>query len=153
MKKILLTSTVILLCFSLFGCSVNKTNKISANNQSTNGTKNEEFSLDGAVKKAIDTYNSTEKDTPEIDFPITMKSGVTVSKAIQIGGKEGNTTKLDMSISAKKDGNNYIVTLTKDYNITVNGTKAISSWEYEIANDSANLLDKRENGKLINNIK
>jgi hypothetical protein len=153
MKKILFMSAVILLCFSLFGCSVNKTNKVSANNQSTNGRKNAEFSLDGAVKKAIDKYNSTEKDTPEIDFPTTMKSGDTVSKTIQIGGKEGNTTKLDMSISAKKDGNNYIVTLTKNYNITVNGTKAISSWKYEIAKDSINLLDKRENGKLINNIK
>ena len=153
MKKIFLISTVLLLCFSLFGCKCNKANQISANNQSANSKKSNELSLGSAVKKAIDKYNNTETDTTDIKFPTTMKGGDTISKTIQIGGKKGNTTKLDMSIGAEKEGNNYIVTLSKSYNITVNRTKAISSWKYEITNDSANLLDKKEDGKLINDIK
>ncbi|NRD76567.1 hypothetical protein HPT25_03560 [Bacillus sp. BRMEA1] len=153
MKNILLLSAVLLLCLSLFGCSLNKGNHVSANNQSANSKKINELSLGSAVKKAIDKYNSTETDTTDIKFPTTLKSGDTISKTIQIGGKKGNTTKLDMSIRAEKEGNNYIVTLSKNYNITVNGTKAMSSWKYEITNDSINLLDKKEDGKLINDIK
>lgn len=140
MKKMLRSFALILLCFTLFGCNAYKT--------TTNQRK-----IDNAIKMALNHYNSTVKDTPDIKFPTTMKSGNIITKKIETGRPQGTPIKLDMSVIAVKQNTQVIVTLTKDYNIMINGTKAISYWKYEITNNHIKLLDKKEDGRLVNIMK
>jgi hypothetical protein len=152
LKKIFLVCTLNVLIFAMLGCSVEKTNKTTAN-PTTNQATNKELTIDEALAKAINNFNLTVKDNSDNDFPQKIKAGETISENIKIGGVKENTTKLDISVKVKKDGNKYTVTLTKDYNITVDGTKAISIWKYEISNNEVKLLDKSENGNLVRIIK
>jgi hypothetical protein len=51
-----------------------------------------------------------------------------------------------MIVEAKKGDDKYIVTPTGNYNATVNETKAVSFWKYEVSTDGVNGLIIHDGG-------
>lgn len=150
MKKIFIISLIWAL--ALVGCSSSS----QASNQNHQSTKVSKFTATSALKMAINHFNKDDRvklDYKVPKFSLSITVGKTVSKEVPVGGPVGNSTKLDMKNSVKPSGTNYIVILTEDYHYVVNGTKAISYWKYEVSPDGVKLLDKSENGSIINEVK
>lgn len=143
MKKIALSSLIILLIATIIGCSNSK-----ASSPQTN-----KFTAQAALRIAITHYNKVDKGKLDYKFPLSTTVGKTVSKEVTVGGPAGNKTKLNLKNSIKPSGTNYIVTLTEDFNYIVNGKKAISYWKYEVSPNGIKLLDNNENGSIINEVK
>ncbi|MGD9678524.1 MAG: hypothetical protein AB7V16_09285 [Vulcanibacillus sp.] len=109
---------------------------------------------DNALLKVVEHHNSLAEVQSDYIFPITIKEGDTVAKEVNIGGPSpGATVILEMTVAIEKEDDEYLVILTEDYNITVNGKDAISYWKYKVSADEIMLLDKKENGNLIRIIK
>ncbi|HVJ48233.1 hypothetical protein [Desulfitobacterium sp.] len=90
------------------------------------------------------------KDYP--DFP--SNPSYTVSKKLPTGGKQGATTNVKFTTKVEKDREAaYVVTLTKDWDITVNGKYVKSSWKYYVIPNKAVLLESIDNDNLPNLIK
>jgi hypothetical protein len=150
LKKIFLISLIWAL--ALVGCS----SLSQVSHQNHQATKVSKFTATSALKIAINHYNNDERvklDYKFPKFPLSITVGKTVSKEVPVGGPGGHKTKLYMKNSVKPSGTNYIVTLTEDYNYVVNGTKAMSYWKYEVSPDGVKLLDKSENGSIIQLVK
>jgi hypothetical protein len=91
------------------------------------------------------------KDHP--DFP---KAGEIKKIETTAGGpgptKLNGELKTMVEKSSQKD--TYVVTLTKAWNITVNGNEAKSVWKYKVTKDAkVELISSEENDKIINTIK
>ena len=85
-------------------------------------------------------------------FPAST-SGKTTLK-LPIGGPEGSTTDVTFATSVEEAGEKtYIVTLTKDWGLTVNGTYIKSFWKYQVTPDGATLIDSVDNDALPGLIK
>jgi len=138
-NKALIFGIILLFGITLFGCSVNE---------------NEELTESEAIIQVIEKHNVSEDVISDIDFPITMKSGETISKEFKTGGPApGTILDLELTVKSERNDNKYYVTLSENYNITINGTNAISFWKYEISADGIKLIDKKEDGHLVWTIK
>lgn len=149
MKKIIL---VLLLIVLLAGCR----GKEIVNNgpmykpatvaevQEQNGYSNKEpFSEAEAISMVIKEYT---------DFPTNPTNIIT--KKLPIGGPQGATSNVELTTKVEKaEGSTYIVVLTKDWGITVNGKYVKSFWKYKVAPNSVSLLESVDNDYLPNVIK
>lgn len=131
-KTIKFTMTIMLLfvcliCFS--GCRF--ATKVTENN--SNG-----FSQAEAINESI-------KNHPE--FPTNPND--TITKELPTGGPSGSTAKVKYTTKVESSGkDSYLVTLTKDWGITVNGTYVKSFWKYEVKPNSIKLIDSVDNDEL-----
>lgn len=90
------------------------------------------------------------KDHP--DFPSGPSD--TISKKLPIGGKQGATANVKFTTKIDKAGEStYVVTLTKDWGITVNGEFVKSFWKYDVAPNNVVLLESINNDNLPNILK
>lgn len=87
------------------------------------------------------------------DFPSNPSD--TIVKKISIGGRSHtDTTDVKFMTEVQKDGESaYIVTLTKDWGITVNGKYVKSLWRYKVTPNNISLLDFIDNEDLPKIIK
>lgn len=127
MKNVFLLVLIIL--FILIGCS----KAIPENNKQEIGQAINKFDENYAISKAI-------KEHPE--FPSTIGS-----KKISLNdvGMQGSSLMGSLETKAEKVGKDeYTVTLTKNWNIKVNGTDAVSYWKYKVTPDNITLIDSKE---------
>lgn len=135
MKGIIAFISSICICILLVGCTNNALNQ---NNNSLN-------TFDEAKAIAI-----VIKDHPE--FPINPSDAVL--KKLPIGGKQGATANVKFTTKVEKDGKStYLVTLTKEWGITVNGEYVKSFWKYDVTPNNVVLLESIDNDNLPNLIK
>jgi hypothetical protein len=133
-KTIKITLLTMLIIVFFIGCK--SVAKVSANNSSG-------FSQAEAIAEPI-------KKHP--DFPINPNN--TITKELPIGGKSGSTSKVKFTTKVESSGvDKYLVTLTKDWGITVNGTYVKSFWKYEVTPNNTKLIDSVDNDNLPNIIK
>lgn len=70
------------------------------------------------------------------------------------GGEQGATANVKFTTKVDKVGEStYVVTLTKDWGITVNDKYAKSSWKYNVTLNSVTLLESIDNDNLPNTMK
>ena len=123
MKKIVLFITSVCICFALIGC------------------------INSPEAKAISMVVKYHPDFPSNQF-------YTITKKIPIGGSSGTTENVKFTTRVEKEvDSTYVVTLTKDWGICVNGEYAKSTWQYNVASNSITLLESNDNDNLILNIK
>jgi len=80
------------------------------------------FTQTDAVKKIIAKHP---------DFPSEPNKTITVKKTM--GGPEGSYHNVDLTTKVSKEGiKMYIVTFTKDWHVSVNGTDVQSVWKYRV---------------------
>lgn len=138
MKKIIkftLFTMLIFLCFIGFvGCK--SAAKVSENN--SNG-----FTQAEAIDESV-------KNHPE--FPTNPND--TITKELPTGGPAGSTAKVKYTTKVQLSSKgSYLVTLTKDWGITVKGTYVKSFWKYEVTPNSTKLIDYVDNDKLPGTMK
>lgn len=138
MKKTLKFTILIMMIFVCFinfeGCK--SVTQVSKNNSNR-------FSQAEAIAESV-------KKQP--DFPANPND--TIIKELPTGGPPGSTAKVKYTTKVESSGkNSYLVTLTKDWGITVNGTYAKSFWKYEVTPNSIKLIDSVDNDKLPGTMK
>lgn len=86
------------------------------------------------------------------DFP--SKAGETKIVRLPTGGPAGTTSMVELKTTAEKisDGK-YQITLTKDWQLVVNGQKVFSYWKYNVGPDGVTLLESDERDSLPNQMK
>ena len=86
------------------------------------------------------------------DFP--SKVGETKMVKMPTGGPPGTTSTVEYKTTADKtvDGK-YLITLTKDWHLVVNGQKVFSYWKYSVGPDGVTLLESDDRDSLPNQIK
>ncbi|MHB8061059.1 MAG: M56 family metallopeptidase [Ruminiclostridium sp.] len=85
-------------------------------------------------------------------FPASTSDKITLK--LPIGGPEGSTVNVTFATSVEEAGEKtYIVILTKDWGLTVNGTYVKSFWKYRVTSDGATLIDSVDNDALPGLIK
>lgn len=130
MKGIIAFISSICICISLLGCT---NNALTQNNNSP-----DTFDEAKAITMVI-------KDHP--DFPSSPSDAV--SKKLPVGGKQGATANVKFTTKVEKDGEStYVVTLTKDWGITVNGEYVKSFWKYDVTPNNVILLESIDNDNL-----
>jgi len=73
---------------------------------------------------------------------------------IPIGGREGNKAKVELTTAIEPCGeDSYIVTLTKNWNLIVNGTPVVSTWKYRVDKGSVTLLESHDMDATVRIIK
>jgi hypothetical protein len=79
----------------------------------------------------------------------------TITKELPIGGGNyGATEKVKFTTKVEKvEESTYIVTLTKDWDSSVNGKYVKSYWEYNVTPYSVILLESIDNENLLESIK
>lgn len=148
MKKVSLILSFMLLSIGLLGCQQN--NEVKNDTSAKSNEIKESQALDETIKFH---NNSTDESNIDNNFPTTINSRETISKEVEIGGKYGSASTVDMSAKLEKSEDSFIVTLTKNYNVMVGEKEAISYWKYEVSNSEVKLVDKKEDGKLVNLMK
>lgn len=136
MKNIFLLALIV--PFLLLGCS----ESIPKSNKQELGQAINKFDENYAISKVI-------KEHPE--FPSSVGS-----KEISLDdvGKQGHKLMGSLETKAEKSGQNeYIIILTKKWNIKVNGTDAVSYWKYKVTPDNIILIDSKEKADIIDTIK
>lgn len=104
----------------------------------------------GSVFSAADAVSKVIREHP--DFP--HDTGKVIIEKLPTGGPSGTTANVKFTTKVKNFGKGrYIVTLTKDWGITVNGKYAISSWKYTVAPDNVALIECIDNDYLIGMMK
>jgi len=132
MKKMVAFITSVCICVLLIGC----TKKIST---LSNNTFNEAKAISMVVKD-------------HTDFPSSQYN--TIIKKLPIGGPPGTIANVKFTTKAEKFSNStYLVILTKDWGISVNGKYAKSSWKYKVTSESVTLVDSIDNDYLPNIMK
>lgn len=101
------------------------------------------LSSENAIRQAL-------KEHP--DFPV--QSGGVKTVRVPTGGPAGAAAMVDYETLAEKtpDGN-YLITLTKDWHLTVNGQKVFSYWKYQVSPDDVTLLESEDKDFLPNLMK
>jgi len=131
MKKVVLLITSVCLCISLLGCA--KGNNIA----------NSTFDENKAISMVV-------KDHPE--FPSSQSD--TITKKLPTGGPQGTTANVKFTTKVEKASEyTYVVTLTKDWGISVNGKYAKSYWKYNVTPNGVSLKDSIDNDYLPNTMK
>ena len=78
----------------------------------------------------------------------------TVTMELPTGGPSGSTANVKFTTKVEPSGKDaYVVTLTKDWGITVNGVYVKSFWKYKVTKDSIKLLESVDNDSLPNTMK
>lgn len=104
----------------------------------------------GSVFSAADAVSKVIREHP--DFP--YNTGKVIIEKLPTGGPSGTTANVKFTTKVRNSGKErYIVTLTKDWGITVNGKYAISSWKYAVTPDSVTLAECIDNDYLPNMMK
>ncbi|MDV3427508.1 MAG: hypothetical protein LIR50_10795 [Bacillota bacterium] len=99
----------------------------------------------------LDSFSQTEAIAVSVknhpDFPISPN--YTVIKELPIGGPSGSTAKVKFTTKVELYGKRtFLVTLTKDWGITVNGTFIKSFWKYKVTPNGIELLESVDNDYL-----
>ena len=131
-------SLILILLFLLVGCS----NPIFENSQQKSTQTVNIFDENDAISKVI-------KEHPE--FPSSVGS-----KEISLDdfGKQGHRLIGSLKTEVEKVGEDeYIVIMTKKWNIKVNDIDAVSYWKYKVTPDILNLIDSKEKADIVNIIK
>ena len=146
MKKKLKLGVVIAIVAVLF---LGKTLFAISNNLSKNHTYSTS-SINTKEFSELDAISILIKNHP--DFPV--KPSEVITKKLPIGGPPGTTANVKFSTSLEnvKQGT-YMITLTKDWGITVNGKYARSFWKYKVTSSSITLTDSIDNDYLPNIMK
>ena len=132
MKKIVSFITSVCICISLVGC-VKSSSAVSTN------TFNEAKAIEMIVKD-------------HTDFPSSKSK--TITKRLPTGGPVGTTANVKFTTKVEKvSASTYVVTLTKDWGISVNGKYAKSSWKYNVTKNSVTPLESIDNDYLIEQMK
>lgn len=138
MKKIFIFNLITILLFACTICFVACNNDSKASKSSPNG-----FSETEAIAKAV-------KNHPE--FP--TNSNDVVIKNLPYGGPQGSTVKVRFTTKVEAlEKDTYLVTLTKDWGITVNGTYVKSFWKYKVTPHSTMLIESVDKDNLPSTIK
>lgn len=105
---------------------------------------NNSFDENKAISKVVKYYP---------DFPSNPDD--TFTQKIFIGGRyPGIMANVHFSTQVEKcTGSSYIVTLTKDWGITVNGTYAKSTFKYKVTPDSMISVEIIDKDDIVNIIK
>lgn len=73
---------------------------------------------------------------------------------VPIGGRKGNTAKVDLTTAVEPWGkDSYVVTLTKNRNLTINGTPIVTTWKYKVDKGSVTLIENRDMDAAVTIIK
>lgn len=132
MKKIILFITSICICISLVGC---------AKNSST--MSNNKFNESEAISMVVKSHP---------DFPPNQED--TLIKKLPTGGPDSSTANVKFSTKVEKSSENvYVVTLIKDWGLSVNGKYAKSTWKYKVTHNGVTLLESIDNDYLPNMMK
>ncbi|WP_052339534.1 hypothetical protein [Gorillibacterium massiliense] len=91
------------------------------------------------------------KDHPEYPEAGQTKAIETVTGGLAPGTKV--TGSLATEVEAALDPQTYIVTLTKEWNFSVNGEKLIGKWVYNVTPEGAQMLSSEDNTDLIQIVK
>lgn len=159
MKKWFVLS--ILLSLMVAGCEaksevvqVNENQQQVAQNQDNKQTdKQEKLTKQEALRQVISFHNSNDQVEMVHAFPADIKDGETLSKDVEIGGPIGSKAKLSQTANVVIQNGTFIVSLTQDYHMSINNTKAINRWKYELSNTGIKLIEKEEHGNAIRIIK
>lgn len=127
MRKFLVLIISAFLCVSFSGCAAAGSNS---------------FTEAKAISMAMQSHK---------DFPSNQS---TVTKRLPTGGPQGATAAVKFTTKAEKSsGNSYIVTFTKDWQTSVNGKKAVSTFKYKVAPGSVTLLQNDDNDNIVKTMK
>lgn len=133
-KKILIEFSLGFLLLSIIGC-----NNRNISTTLSNNTFNEVKAISMVVKD-------------HTDFPLSQSE--TLSKELPIGGPQGSTAKVKFTTKVEESSESaYVVTLTKDWGISVNGKYVKSSWKYNVTPDRVTLLESTDNDYLPSTMK
>jgi hypothetical protein len=136
MKRIVVFLYSIFICVSLVGCSNNASAQINSMNHST-------FDEAKAISMVIKDHS---------DFPSNPTD--IVAKKLPTGGMEGATANVKFTTKVVKGSEAiYVVTLTKDWGITVNNKYVKSYWKYNVTTNGVTLLDSVDNDYIPNTMK
>lgn len=130
MKKILkiIMLTILILVYSLVLIACNSRN---------------DFSEAEAITKAVKIHAG---------FPINPDD--TITKELPIGGPQGSTAKVKFTTKVELvEKDTYLVTLTKDWGFSMNGTYVKSYWKYKVTPNSTKLIDSVDNDNRPNSMK
>lgn len=85
------------------------------------------------------------KDHP--DFPSNPSD--VISKKLPTGGKMGSTADVKFTTEVNKtEESSYMVILSKDWGLSVNGKYVKSIWKYEVTANSVKLVESLDNDML-----
>lgn len=147
MKKLGMVFATLVLALVVSGCS----NQVKPNNAKEQGTS--DVTLKGQSHNTFDEAKAISmviKDHQ--DFPSNPSE--TVTKKLPTGGPQGTTANVKFITKVEKVGEStYVVTLTKDWGITVNGKYVKSFWKYNVTPNSVALLENIDNDNLPNVMK
>lgn len=137
MKKVLISIFILVFIIGT-GAFVLKSESVRSADNSSNV-----FSTSEAVSKVVSEHP---------DFPYNTNKAII--KKLPIGGPPGTAANVKFTTKVKSAGKEqYIVTLTKDWGITINGKYARSFWKYAVTPDSVTLMECIDNDYLPNMIK
>lgn len=138
MKKTLKFNLFVILLFVCLVGFVGCKNDTKASINNSNG-----FNQAEAIAEAV-------KSHPEF----ASNPNDTVTKELPIGGKQASTAEVKFTTKVESsDKSTYLVTFTKDWGITVNGTYVKSFWKYRVTQDNIKLIESVDNDNLPNIIK
>lgn len=127
--------------------------KTRADKQVTNVIYNIHSQSSSITKPTFDKFAALKKvigKHPE--FPNTPNK--TITKEVSVGGPLGSKQKVDLTTQvSKKQNNSYIVTLTKDWHVIMNGTDVKSIYKYEVTPTSVKVLENLNLDHLAGSIK
>ena len=130
MERIVTFISVICICISFVGCA--KSTPIQSNIQQKS------FDQAQAVVMVV-------KNHP--DFPFSPSD--TKIEKLPTGGPQGTTADVKFTTAVMKVGDTaYIVTLTKDWGITVNGKYVKSIWKYSVNPSKVIALESVDNDRF-----
>lgn len=87
-----------------------------------------------------------------LEFP--GKDGEVKRIEVPIGGKQGAKAHVDLKTTVEESGKDtFVVTLTKDWNLSINGQKVISRWKYKVTSGELTLIGCEDNDKRVAIIK
>lgn len=140
MKKAMKITLVVIVIAGLVLSTVGfSLSALSSGNKSSN--ESDGISETQAIEKVI-------KEHP--DFP---NAAGTITKKLPIGGPVGSTADVKFTTKVETTNDAYVITLIKDWGITVNGKYAESFWKYQVTGSGASLIDSEDNDNLVKQIK
>lgn len=85
-------------------------------------------------------------------FP--AEPGKTYSVETPIGGPFEHKARVNLTTTVEPSGtNSFVVTLTRNWNLTVNGTPVVSTWKYKVDKGSVTLLESHDLDIMVTIIK
>ena len=152
-RKIILLASTILLTSASCGIksAMDEDALLSQNGSGTiqNASKEAE-----AISTSFDKEKAAAavlKDHPEFPKPGETKEIETITGGPAPGTKVKGT--LSTTVEASSEPDTYIVTLTKNWNFSVNEKKLLGDWKYKVTPQSVQLIESEDNTDLIRIVK